>query len=219
MNVAALSFSPRPRVPASPRLGIAASSLRYKRFKRKAGTLFIFAVDTSGSMAFNRIAQAKGALVRLLQQSYVRRDRVALVSFRGQNAEVLLPPSASVTRARRLLNELSVGGATPLAAGLTRALEIAARAARHGTERIVLLLFTDGRANVSLQTNEAQNRSVRRRLIQEELERLGLLAEQSGVTTIVIDTRNRFTSSGEGQKLADVIGARYVQVGQTFLSV
>jgi magnesium chelatase subunit D len=164
-------------------------------------------------MALNRIAQAKGALVRLLRQSYVRRDRVALVSFRGQNAEVLLPPSASVTRARRLLDELSVGGATPLAAGLTRALEIAERAARQGTERIVLLLFTDGRANVSLQTSEAQNRSVRRRLIQEELERLGLLAEQSGVATIVIDTQSRFTSSGEGQKLADVIGARYVQLG------
>jgi magnesium chelatase subunit D len=164
-------------------------------------------------MALNRIAQAKGALVRLLQQSYVRRDRVALVSFRGQNAEVLLPPSASVTRARRLLDELSVGGATPLAAGLSRALEIAGRAARQGAERIVLLLFTDGRANVSLQTNGAQNQDARRRLIQEELDRLGREAEQSGVTTIVVDTQNRFTSSGEGQKLADVIGARYVQLG------
>ncbi|HEV7375825.1 MAG TPA: magnesium chelatase ATPase subunit I [Pyrinomonadaceae bacterium] len=213
MNAPALSFSPRPRVSVSPHLGLAASSLRYKRFKRKAGTLFILAVDTSGSMALNRIAQAKGALVRLLQQSYVKRDRVALVSFRGQNAEVLLPPSASVTRARRLLDELSVGGATPLAAGLSRALEIAGRAARQGAERIILLLFTDGRANVSLQTNGAQNQDARRRLIQEELDRLGREAEQSGVTTIVVDTQNRFTSSGEGQKLADVIGARYVQLG------
>jgi magnesium chelatase subunit D len=198
---------------ASPCLRVSASSLRYKRFKRKAGTLFIFAVDTSGSMALNRIAQAKGALLRLLQQSYVRRDRVALVSFRGQNAEVLLPPSASVTRARRLLDELSIGGATPLAAGLSRALEIAERAARQGAERIVLLLFTDGRANVSLQTGEVQNKSVRRHLIQEEFERLGRVAEQSGVTTIVVDTQSRFTSGGEGQKLADVMGARYVQLG------
>jgi magnesium chelatase subunit D len=201
--------APGPRPPAP----ILADTLRYKRFKRKAGTLFIFAVDTSGSMALNRIAQAKGALVRLLQQSYVRRDRVALVSFRGQNAEVLLPPSASVTRARRLLDELSVGGATPLAAGLSRALEIAERAARQGTERITLLLFTDGRANVSLRTNGAQNQDVRRRLIQDELDHLGRAAQQSGVTTIVVDTQNRFTSSGEGQKLADVIGARYVQLG------
>lgn len=207
--------TPDPRPPTP----ILADALRYKRFKRKAGTLFIFAVDTSGSMALNRIAQAKGALVHLLRQSYVRRDRVALVSFRGHNAEVLLPPSASVTRARRLLDELSVGGATPLAAGLTCALELAERAARQGTERIVLLLFTDGRANVALQSSEAQNRSVRRHLVQEELERLGLVAEQSGVAIIVIDTQNPFTSSGEGQKLADVIGARYVQVGQTGMSV
>jgi len=201
--------TPDPRPPTP----ILADALRYKRFKRKAGTLFIFAVDTSGSMALNRIAQAKGALVRLLQQSYVKRDRVALVSFRGQDAEVLLPPSASVTRARRLLDELSVGGATPLAAGLSRALEIAERAARQGAERIVLLLFTDGRANVSLQSNGAQNQVVRRRLIQDELDRLGRVAEQSGVTTVVVDTQNRFTSSGEGQKLADVIGARYVRLG------
>lgn len=189
------------------------TALRYKRFKRKAGTLFIFAIDTSGSMALNRIAQAKGALVRLLEQSYVRRDRVALVSFRGQGAEVLLPPSASVWRARRLLDELSVGGATPLAAGLTRSLELAERAVRQGAERIVLLLFTDGRANVSLRTGGAQNQGTRRRLIEEELDLLGRAAQQSSVTTIVIDTQNRFTSSGEGRKLAAVIGARYIQLG------
>ncbi|MDT5060358.1 MAG: magnesium chelatase subunit [Acidobacteriota bacterium] len=199
----------RPSSPAP----ILADALRYKRFKRKAGTLFIFAIDTSGSMALNRIAQAKGALVRLLEQSYIRRDRVALVSFRGQNAEVLLPPSASVWRARRLLDELSVGGATPLAAGLARSLELAERAARQGAERIVLLLFTDGRANVSLRTERAQNQGTRRQLIEEELGLLGLAAQQSSVTKIVVDTQNRFTSSGEGQKLADQIGARYVQLG------
>ncbi|MDT4952959.1 MAG: magnesium chelatase subunit [Acidobacteriota bacterium] len=189
------------------------TSLRYKRFKRKAGTLFIFAIDTSGSMALNRIAQAKGALVRLLEQSYIRRDRVALVSFRGQNAEVLLPPSASVWRARRLLDELSVGGATPLAAGLARSLELAERAARQGAERIVLLLFTDGRANVLLRTEGAQNQGTRRHLIEEELGLLGLAAQQSSITKIVVDTQYRFTSSGEGRKLADQIGARYVQLG------
>jgi magnesium chelatase subunit D len=198
--------------PSSP-TPILADALRYKRFKRKAGTLFIFAIDTSGSMALNRIAQAKGALVRLLEQSYIRRDRVALVSFGGQDAEVLLPPSASVWRARRLLDELSVGGATPLAAGLARSLELAERAARQGAERIILLIFTDGRANVSLRTEGAQNQATRRHLIEEELGLLGLAAQQSRITKIVVDTQNRFTSSGEGQKLADQIGARYVQLG------
>lgn len=188
-------------------------SLRYKRFKRKAGTLFIFAIDTSGSMALNRIAQAKGALVSMLEKSYIRRDRVALVSFRGQGAEILLPPSNSVTRARGLLDELSVGGATPLAAGLSCALLLAERASRQGAERIVLLLFTDGRANVSLGMNGAQNGSSRRRLIEEELSGLGGAARLLGLTIIVVDARNRFTSTGEGEKLADMIGARYVQLG------
>ena len=189
------------------------TSVRYKRFKQKAGTLFIFAIDTSGSMALNRIAQAKGALVRLLEQSYVRRDRVALLCFRGQGVEVLLPPSASIWRARRLLDELSVGGATPLGAGLTRSLELAERARRQGTERIVLLLFTDGRANVSMRKVGAENRGAGRRLIEEELEVLGQAARQAGVTTIVVDAENRFTSSGEGQKLADRMGARYLRLG------
>jgi magnesium chelatase subunit D len=189
------------------------TALRYKRFKQKAGTLFIFAIDTSGSMALNRIAQAKGALVRLLEQSYVRRDRVALLCFRGQAAEVLLPPSASIWRARRLLDELSVGGATPLGAGLARSLELAERARRQGTERIVLLLFTDGRANVSLRKVGAENRGAGRRLIEEELEVLGQAARQASLTTIVVDAENRFTSSGEGQKLADQIGARYLRLG------
>jgi len=198
-------------------------ALRYKRFKRKAGTLFIFAVDTSGSMALNRIAQAKGALIRLLQHSYIRRDRVALVSFRGQEAEVLLPPSASVTRARRLLDELSIGGATPLAAGLERAIDVALRAGRQGTERIVLLLFTDGRANVPLRMEAMTDKAALRRLIQEELAALGAAIRKAGVAAFVIDTQNRFTSSGESQKLADLLSAHYVQlesvVGQAFLPV
>jgi magnesium chelatase subunit D len=204
--------NPGPLPPAK----IPLHALRYKRFKRKAGTLFIFAIDASGSMALNRIAQAKGALVRLLEKSYIKRDRVALVSFRGQGAELLLPPTTSVTRARRLLDELSVGGATPLAAGISCALQLAERASRQGAERIVLLLFTDGRANVSMRMNGAQNQGAqRRRLIEEELCQLGGEAQQSGLTTIVVDAQNRFTSTGEGQKLADRIGARYVQLEST----
>lgn len=206
---------PHPKLPTAHCL--LPTDLRYRRFKRKAGTLFIFAVDTSGSMALNRIAQAKGALVRLLAQSYIRRDRVALVSFRGQDAEVLLPPSRSVTRARTLLDRLSIGGATPLAAGLACALEIARRAARQGTERIVLLLFTDGRANVSSRANEIKNQAERRRLIDDELQSLGRAAQQTGLATIVVDTQNRFTSSGDAQRLAGIIGARYVYLGAHLL--
>lgn len=205
---------------ASPHRRIVEShSLRYKQFKRKAGTLFIFAVDTSGSMALNRIAQAKGALVRLLQQSYIKRDRVALICFRGQNADVLLRPSGSAARAKRLLETLAIGGATPLAAGLKSALEISRFTRRQSAERIVLLLFTDGRANVSLRASETLNRAEQRREIESELGRLGAALRQMDVTTIVVDTQNRFTSGGEGQKLAETIEGRYVYLPSVSSSV
>ena len=198
-------------IAASPHLRVSVShSLRYKRFKRKAGTLFIFVIDTSGSMALNRIAQAKGALARLLQQSYIKRDRVALVSFRGQQADVMLRPSGSAARAKRVLDALSIGGATPLAAGLTSALEIARISRRQSAERIVLLLFTDGRANVSLRM-DARRSDVERQLeIGNELKRIGWALQEAGVTTIVVDTQNRFTSGGEGEKLAETIAGGYI---------
>jgi magnesium chelatase subunit D len=185
-------------------------ALRFKLFKQKTGTLFIFAVDTSGSMALNRIAQAKGALVRLLQQSYVKRDRVALISFHGAAAEVLMRPGGSVTRARHLLDEMCTGGATPLAAGLLSALGISGHARQQGTERIILLLFTDGRANVPLSGSETKDRIVRERLIAGELEQLGASLRRESVMPVVVDTQNRFTSTGEARKLADLIGGRYV---------
>ena len=196
--------------PARPLMPVPADALRYKRFRRKAGTLFIFAVDTSGSMAPRRVAQAKGALVRLLEQSYVRRDRVALVSFRRESAEALLRPSRSVTRARRILDGLELGGATPLAAGLASALEIARRAGQEGGERIMLLLFTDGRANVALGGNGKDAAAPRHEIIRRELEQLGAALRSAGVITFVVDTEQLFTSTGKGRELSETIGGRYL---------
>lgn len=190
--------------------GVAPSDLRFKRFKRKAGTLFIFAIDTSGSMALNRIGQAKGALARLLRRSYIRRDRVALVAFRGQRADVLLPPSAGVTRAARMLDQLSIGGPTPLAAGIFSSLELARRAQGQGLRRIVLLLFTDGHANVSLRGESRGSGGEGRALIWRELEQLGAELRRARVAIVVVDTRPRFLSGGEGPQLADRLGGRHV---------
>ncbi|MBV9957234.1 MAG: magnesium chelatase ATPase subunit I [Acidobacteria bacterium] len=204
----AIAQSPRSQVPG-PRL----ADLRYKKFKRKQGTLFILAIDTSGSMALNRIEQAKGALVWLLNKSYLRRDRVALVSFRGAQAEELLSPSQSMSRARRLLDEMLMGGATPLASALACAHRIAKRAALQGTERVVLLLFTDGRANVALReqhlNSPATKQDVQAALVQE-LEQLGAALSEARVSTVLVDTQNRFTSGGVGRALALRLGARYL---------
>ncbi len=193
-------------------------ALRYKQFKRKAGTLFIFAIDTSGSMALNRIGQAKGALYRLLQKSYVERDRVALVSFRGQRAEVLLSPCHSVARARRILDALPVGGATPLSAGISSSIEIARRAAQSGTQSISLMIFTDGRGNVPLRGSSAFDRATRRKLIGQELEKLGALVKQAGIMTLVVDTQNRFVSNNEARALALTLGGRHVSLSSSTIN-
>ena len=200
--------------------GLEADELRFKRFKGKAGTLFVFLVDASGSMALNRIGQAKGALAQLLRRSYVNRDRVSLITFRGRDAEVLLAPSASVSRARRLLDEMSVGGGSPLAAGLVRALEVVRRAKDAGARQVRLVVFTDGRANVPLADESGPSSSARRTSearkarIADEIRRLGASLREACAGSLVIDTQARFTSGGEGESLSDALGARYLRLPQ-----
>jgi magnesium chelatase subunit D len=196
-------------------LSIERANLRFKQFNRRVGTLYIFAIDTSGSMALNRINQAKGALVSLLRQSYVKRDLVALVSFRERAAQLLLRPSRSAALARRLLDALPVGGATPLAAGLLRAYDIACQV-RLNTERIVLLVFTDGRANVPLAAQVVGARAELNRQIEDELQQVGARLRQADVTAIIIDTRQRFAAGDEGERLARTLGGRYVLLPPTF---
>ncbi|MFL6336265.1 MAG: magnesium chelatase ATPase subunit I [Pyrinomonadaceae bacterium] len=196
------------------RFSVAPEALRYKRFKSRSGTLYVFLVDTSGSMALNRIEQAKGALAQLLRRSYVNRDRVALVVFRGAGSELLLPPSSSVSRARALLDALPVGGATPLASGLLRALEVARRAASSGARRVRLVVFTDGRANVPLAVESVRDRTARRGRIQSEIMSLGASLARACEASVVVDTQNRFTAGGEGRFLAEALGGSYVQLPQ-----
>ena len=196
------------------RVRIEPEALRFKRYRSRSGTLFIFLVDTSGSMALNRIEQAKGALAQLLRRSYVNRDRVALVVFRAKGSELLLPPSASVSRARALLEALPVGGATPLAAGLMRALEVARRAASSGARRVRLVVFTDGRANVPLNDKSDEDGTARRARVRREIEALGTSLAKACDASVVVDTQNRFTDGGEGRFLSDALGGGYVRLPQ-----
>lgn len=197
-------------LPAHGARPLSSAVLRYKLYKRKTGTLFIFAVDASGSMALNRIRQAKGALAQLLERSYVRRDHVALLSFRGEGAQVLMPPGRSAARARRLLDELPVGGPTPLSSGLSLSLDLARRASVRGARRIVLFLFTDGRANVSMKAQAHADKTLRRQMIRREIEELGAALLRADVSTVVVDTQTGFASNGEGRELASALHAHYI---------
>jgi magnesium chelatase subunit D len=188
------------------RVKIDPSDLRFKEFKHRSGVLFIFAVDASGSMALNRMAQAKGALTRLLQQAYLHRDKVALISFRGAGSEVLLAPTRSVDLAKRVVDGLPAGGGTPLSAGVVKAIELARLARLRGTSRAMLVLFTDGRANVGLGEGRTSRTAS---TIAEELMRLGASLGSEEISTVVVDTKSRFVSSGEGDALARMLGARY----------
>ncbi|MDT7690351.1 MAG: magnesium chelatase subunit [Acidobacteriota bacterium] len=224
LRAAACGSMARTASAASSALRVAPEALRFKRFSGPAGVLFIFLVDTSGSMAANRIAQAKGALAQLLRRSYVNRDRVALVSFRGDGAELLLAPSGSAARARALLDVLPIGGATPLASGLLRALEVARRAVSEGSRRIRLVVFTDGRANVPLSAKTSgegaerkeENGAQHKGRIRDEILALGASLVRMGVASLVVDTQGRFTAGGEGRFLSDALGGSYERLPQMF---
>ncbi len=131
------------------RIEVRRDDLRIRRFETRAEALTIFAVDASGSAALARLAEAKGAVELLLAEAYVKRTQVALVAFRGTEAELLLPPTRSLTRARRSLAELPGGGGTPLAAGLNAARDLAEAAKARGRTPFMVVL-TDGRPNIAL---------------------------------------------------------------------
>ena len=134
-----------------------ADDLRISRLQQRAATATIFVLDASGSSALHRLGEAKGAVNLLLADCYVRRDQVAVIAFRGRSAELLLPPTRSLVRAKRSLAALPGGGGTPLALGLEAALRLAAVVRRSGATPVVVLL-TDGRANItrSGETGRAQ---------------------------------------------------------------
>ncbi len=163
---------------------VRASDIRVKRFQETSDRVLIFAVDASGSSAFARLAEAKGAVELLLAAAYARRDHVALVAFRGTGAEVILPPTRSLVQTKRRLAGLPGGGGTPLAAGMQAAMATAALARTRGLTPTIALL-TDGRGNIALDgsANRAQS--------EEDALRLARSIRASGFPAVVIDTANR----------------------------
>ena len=133
---------------AQQRVQVRSDDFHIARIKQKTATTTLFVVDASGSSALHRLAEAKGAVELLLADCYVRRDQVALIAFRGKVAELLLPPTRSLVRAKRSLSGLPGGGGTPLATAIDTAASVAEGLRRRGQSPVVVLL-TDGRANVA----------------------------------------------------------------------
>ncbi len=175
--------------------------LRIRRFEEKAARVTIFAVDASGSAAAARLAEAKGAVELMLAQAYVTRSEVALIAFRGDSAEVLLPPTRSLTRARRALAELPGGGGTPLAMGLNAARELARSAASKGRTPSLVIL-TDGRANIDASGEPGRKQAG------EDAEAAAKAIAREGVDALVVDISAR--AAHEGQSLATAMQARYL---------
>ena len=131
-------------------LAVRPDDLRVRRRESPMGRCIIFLVDASGSMAAQRrMAVAKGAVQHLLRDAYQRRERVGLIAFRGGAAELLLPPTNSVELADTRLRALPTGGRTPLAHGLRLAADVAQQPGQRDAS-ILLILLSDGRANVAL---------------------------------------------------------------------
>ena len=183
------------------RLAIRPSDLRIKRYQHSSDRVLIFTVDASGSSAFARLAEAKGAVELLLAQSYARRDHVALLAFRGQGCEVVLPPTRSLTATKRRLAGLAGGGGTPLAAGLRMGLDVALQARARGMTP-TLALLTDGRGNIAL------DGSANRARADEDAQRLARVFAASGIPALVIDIATRPQPSLAG--LARGMGATYL---------
>jgi magnesium chelatase subunit D len=186
---------------AAGRIEIRRDDIRIRRFRQKSATATIFVMDASGSAALNRLAEAKGAVELLLADCYVRRDRVAVLAFRGATAELLLPPTTSLVRAKRSLAGLPGGGGTPIAAALDEAAALADAVRRKGQTPLVVLL-TDGRANVA-----RDGKGGRARAEAEALEAARVL-RAARITALLVDTSPRPQEAG--RSLAAAMGARYL---------
>jgi magnesium chelatase subunit D len=187
--------------PDAPGLLIRPSDIRLKRYQDLSDRLVIFAVDASGSSAVARLSEAKGAVELMLADAYARRDHVALIAFRGEGAEVILPPTRSLVQTKRRLAGLPGGGGTPLAAGLQATVELARQARGQGLSPSLALL-TDGRANVALPGRSG------RVAAGEDANSMARVLRGMDLPSAVVDTSVR--PQRELQALSTTLGATYV---------
>ena len=187
------------RRPGGPALAVRPEDYQRKVRVRRAANLILFVVDASWSMAVaERMQATKGAVLSLLTDAYQRRDRVGLVVFQKNAAQLVLPPTNSVERAQKALVNIPVGGKTPLSAGLQLAYEVFNREmAQHPDVMPLMVLLTDGAGNVS--TTELPP--------QEEAHRIADLFPPARVRSVVINMEHEAFDQGYAKALAEHLQA------------
>ncbi|KKH49817.1 putative cobaltochelatase [Methanosarcina sp. 1.H.A.2.2] len=178
------------------------SDFREKTREKKIGNLVLFVVDASGSMgARQRMVASKGAVLSMLMDAYQKRDKVGLIAFKGDSAELLLPPTSSIELAQKYLQEMPTGGKTPLSQGLVKGYEvIKTELLRDPDTCPFMVLISDGRANVSMNGESPlqETKTVASRLRDE------------GIQSAVIDTENSMIKFGLAQQISTALGATYL---------
>ncbi|HRL11128.1 MAG TPA: VWA domain-containing protein [Aggregatilineales bacterium] len=183
------------------------SDLQRKVRVRRASNLILFVVDASWSMAVSeRMNATKGAILSLLTDAYQRRDRVGLIVFQKDRAQLVLPPTNSVLLAKNLLREIPVGGKTPLSAGLLLAYDTVRREkSAHSDIMPIIILLTDGAGNVTLNKDMAP---------QQEAHRIANLIRDEHIRTVTINMEHVAFDQGLASKLADALGGPCYTLGQ-----
>ena len=196
---------------------IEGSDVRAKKMARKAGSLVVFVVDASGSMALNRMNAAKGAAINLLSEAYQSRDKICLISFQGEMAEVLLPPTRSISMAKNRLERMPCGGGSPLAHALNQAAQVGLTAQKTGdVGEVLVICISDGRANVPLSVStegpEADPEAPpmdKAELKEEVINTAKMLGSLRGFKLLMLDTENKFVSTGQAKEIAKAAGGKY----------
>ncbi len=186
---------------AGQRIAIRTEDFHVQRFAHKAASCIIVAMDASGSAALARLAEAKGAVDLLLQQSYARRDSVCVIAFRGSQVQTLLPATRSLLRAKKALAGLPGGGGTPIALALKHASEQALALQRAGMTPLLVML-SDGKANVTLEGLGGRAQA------QEDAMKWAQQWARLGFASLWIDTAVQPT--GHAQELSQAMQARYL---------
>ncbi|MEL7485998.1 MAG: VWA domain-containing protein, partial [Pseudomonadota bacterium] len=184
-------------------LKVSPADFQVKRTEQRAESVVVFVVDASGSAAMNRMAEAKGAVEQFLGDCYARRDHVAVIAFRRETAELILPPTRALVRARRALAGVPGGGGTPLAAAI-RAADALAQSEQAQGRTPILVFLSDGRGNIALDGSPDRSAS------EADVERCAALLRASGWRTLFFDISPR--PSDRAQKLSIEMGAQYAHL-------